>query len=40
MNAVENQVDGKKQVFVPGLEPNYPFKNLVGFVSELKSPVD
>jgi hypothetical protein len=40
MSAVENQVDGKKQVFVPGLGPNYPLKNLVGFLSELKSSVD
>jgi hypothetical protein len=40
MSAVENQVVGKKQVFVPGLGPNYPLKNLAGFLSELKSSFD
>ena len=40
MSAVEHQVDGKKQVFVPGLGSNHPLQNLVGFLSELKSSVD
>jgi hypothetical protein len=40
MSAVEPQVDGKEQVCVPGLGPNYPLKNLVGFLSELKNSVD
>jgi hypothetical protein len=40
MSAVEHQVDGKKQVFVPGLGSNYPLQNLVGFLSELTSSVD
>jgi hypothetical protein len=40
MSAVEHQVDGKKQVFVPRLGPNYPVQNLVSFLSELKSSVD
>jgi hypothetical protein len=40
MSAVENQVDGKKQAFVPGLGPNCPLKKLLGFLSELKSSLD
>jgi hypothetical protein len=40
MSAVKHLVGGKKQVFVPGSGPNYPFKNLVGFLSESKSSVD
>jgi hypothetical protein len=39
-SAVEDQVDGKKQFFVPGLGSKYPLKILVGFFSELKSFVD
>jgi hypothetical protein len=37
MSAEEHQVGGKKLFFVPGLESNYPLKNQVGFLSELKS---
>ena len=40
MSAVEHKVDNTKQLFVPGSASNYPFKQLVGFVSELKSTVD
>lgn len=40
MSAVEHKVDNTKQLFVPGSASNYPFKQLVGFVSDLKSTVD
>jgi hypothetical protein len=40
MSADENQVNGKKHVFVHVLGSNCPSKSLVGFLSELKSSVD
>ena len=40
MSAVEHNVDNTRQLFVPGSASNYPFKQLAGFVSELKSIVD
>ena len=40
MGAVEYKIAGKKELFIPGSESNYPLKEVMAFLSDLINAVD
>ena len=40
LGAVEYEIDGKKELFFPGSESDYPLREMVVFLNDLRTAVD